>query len=71
MSIGYSFDNLGLPIPVDSCQKAYTFNGPSGAVDTITYTFHDTVSGLTSTWLQTYTYDGSNVSNDSGYVRTS
>ena len=64
MSSNYIIDTKGNQVPIDSYPKTYTYNGPSGAVDSTTAT--DPGSG--KSWTLTYTYSGNNIVGDSGWV---
>ena len=64
MSVSLTLDSTGQAVPIDSYPKSYTYNGPSGAMDTITAS--DPISG--KKWVQTLTYAGSNVATQSMWV---
>jgi len=63
-SPGTVVDNRGVAVAIDSLPKTYTYNGPSGAVDTTIAT--DPISG--DRWVMTYTYSGNNIVNQSMWV---
>jgi hypothetical protein len=65
MALQHVYDTLGRAFCLDACSKMYTYNGPAGAVDTITAT--DPASG--SIWIKTYVYAGNNISSESGWVK--
>lgn len=56
--INYVMDNSGNALSPDSLPHVYTYNG-SNAILT------DTVTDGTNTWVQTYTYTGSNLTGKS------
>lgn len=47
----------------DNATHTYTYNGPNGAIDT------DTVTNGANSWKKTYTYTGSNMTGESGWVK--
>jgi len=65
MSTTTVIDNTGKAVAIDSLPQTLTWNGPGGAVDTITAI--DPVSG--ARWVQTLTYSGSNLTGISAWTR--